>query len=173
MHLHVAIRTHLPPTFQCAPRTCLTTADHEFRNQQDRLFQPTCFTSRVSSLILFHPSAVGILTCRMFPFYLANSTVLIPHQGRWREPFSTPNSQATLGRHNNLTGQFICSLMDIFCHQYSLTTCRFIFVLHATHMSQDDLFFKNLLPMPKSSIQKTTSLTTSARLATHQSSTAT
>jgi hypothetical protein len=125
------------------------------------------------TLKLFHLSAVGILICQMFPFDLENSTVLIPRQGKWHEPFSTLNSQATLGRHSNLTGPFIHSLTDIFCHQCSLTTCRFKFVLHATHMSRDDLFFKNLPPLPKSSIRATTSLTISAHPATHQSSTVT
>jgi hypothetical protein len=109
----------------------------------------------------------------MSPFVLENSTVLIHRQGKRHEPFSTLNSQATLGRHSNLTGPFIHSLTDIFLHQCSLTTCRFKFVLHATHMSRDDLFFKNLPPLPKSSIRERTSLTISARPATHQSSTVT
>ena len=109
----------------------------------------------------------------MFPFDLGNSTVLIPRHGKRHEPFSTQNSQATLGRHSNLTGPFIRSLTGIFRHQYSLTTCRFKFVLHATHMSRDDLFFKNLPPLQKSSIRATISLTISTHLATHQSSTVT
>ncbi len=109
----------------------------------------------------------------MSPFNLENSTVLIPRHGKWHEPFSTLNSQATLGRRNNLTGPFIRSLTDIFCHQCSLTTCRIKFVLHATHMSRDDLFFKNLPPLPKSSIRAMISLTISVRPATHRSSTVT
>jgi len=60
-----------------------------------------------------------------------------------------------------------------FCHQCSLTTCRSKFVSHTTHMSRDNLFFKNLPPLQKSSIQATISLTISARPATHQSSTVT
>ena len=91
--------------------------------------------------------------------------------GKRQEPFSTPNSQATLGRHSNLTGPFIRSLTDIFRHQCSLTTCRFKFVLHATHMSRGDLFFKNLPPLQRYSILAMISLTISARPATHQSST--
>ena len=109
----------------------------------------------------------------MFPFDLGNSTVLIPCHGKRHEPFSAENSQATLGRHSNLTGPFIRSLTGIFRHQYSLTTCRFKFVLHATHMSRGDLFFKNLPPLPKSSIRATISLNISACPATHQSSTVT
>jgi len=91
----------------------------------------------------------------MSPFDLENSTVLIPRQGKRHEPFSTLNSQATLDRHINLTGPFTCSLTDIFHHQCSLTTCHFKFVLHATHMSRDDIFFKNLPPLQKSSIRAT------------------
>ena len=106
----------------------------------------------------------------MFRLTLDNSTVLIHRHGTRHVPFSTLNSQATLGRHSNLTGPFIHSLTDIFCHQCSLTTCRFTFVLHATHMSRDDLFFKNLPPLPKSSIWAMTSLIISARPGTHQSS---
>ncbi len=109
----------------------------------------------------------------MFLFDLENSTVLIPRQGKWHGPFSTLNLQATLGRHSNSTGLFIRSLTDIFRHQCSLTTCCFTFVLHATHMNWDDIFFKNLPPLPKSSIWATTSLIISARPATHQSSTVT
>ncbi len=109
----------------------------------------------------------------MFRLTLDNSTVLIHRHGKRHVPFSTPNSQATLGRHSNLTGPFIRSLTDIFRHQFSLTTCCFKFVLHATHMGGGDLFFKNLLPLQKSSIRATISLTISARPATHQSSTVT
>ena len=116
---------------------------------------------------------MGLLICRTFRFTLDNSTVLIHRQSKRHEPFSTPNSQATRGRHSNLTGLFIRSLTDIFCHQCSLTTCRFKFVLHATHMSRGDLSFKNLPPLQKSSIRATISLTISTRPVTHQSSTVT
>ena len=116
---------------------------------------------------------MGTPICRLYQLNLVNLTVHIPRQGRRRVPFSTRNSQATLNRHNNLTGPFIRSPMDIFHQQYSLTACHFIFVLHATRMSWDDLSFTNSPPQPKFSIRATTSFNTSAHQAIHQSSTVT
>jgi hypothetical protein len=156
MHCNVAIQIHLPPTSLYAQKTCPTTVDHEFRNQPIQVSWPMRFTFRASSLILSHPPATGILTCQMSPFDLENLTVPVPSQGKRRGPFSTQNLQATLDRHSNLTGLFIHFQMDIFCQLYSLTTCHFIFVLYATHMSWDDLFFTSSPPLPKSSIQATT-----------------
>jgi hypothetical protein len=116
---------------------------------------------------------MGTPICRLYQLNLVNLTVHIPRQCRRHMPFSTRNSQGTLDRHNNLTGPFIRSPMDIFHQQYSLTACRFIFVLHATRMSWDDLSFTNSPPQPKFSIRATTSFNTSAHQAIHQSSTVT
>ena len=146
MRSNVATRTHLLPTYGCAQRTCLTSADQEFRNQPMRLFQPMRSTSKVSSLKFSPHAAMGTPICRLYQLNLVNLTVHIPRRGRRRVPFSTRNSQATLNRHNNLTGPFIHSPMDIFHQQYSLTACRFIFVLHATGMSWDNLSFTNSPP---------------------------
>jgi len=63
--------------------------------------------------------------------------------------------------------------MDIFRQQYSLTACCFIFVLHATHMSRDDLSFVNSPPQPNFSIRAMTSFNTSPHQVIHQSSTIT